>query len=290
MTTDKHITFKTNGGTVLCTAGSSVKIFSIAGVASLETEHNVIVTPFMPGAQTTHIHDKQRFIRMELSLPVRQRDFYLHFFRVNAVGTMFVQYGDRERFIDYIISESTVEQPTVCEDPSLVLTFRCAYPYFKDVDGFGENLGEKVPMIWQGFVWEANRPFVAAYARHDSAYAVTNTGEVPVGFYALIKTTSAAKNPKIMLTGHESAFMRVLADLTVGDELEISTVAENGNLPESGKDVFVRLNGENILSRTDQFSTPFQIKPGRHQISYDADDGAETLQIWFYRHWAWTWA
>jgi len=65
-------------------------------------------------------------------------------------------------------------------------------------------------------------------------------------------------------------------------EKEIEMWQELSNkrsLPGSGKDIFVRLNGDNILNKTDQFSTFFQIEPGRHEITYDADDGAETLQI-----------
>jgi len=290
---DKHITFLSDGVTVKSTYGSEGKILSVEGIASNETDHNVIDTPFMPGSQTNSIRDKQRFITMQILVPKVMRSYYLHFFRVNSYGQMTVKYGDVERFIEYIISASTVDQPTVCQDPVLTLTFRCAYPYFKDVDGFGENLGEKIPLIWPGFLGVPNRPIVAAYTKFDRYYPISNVGEVPVGIYVRIRTTGTVKNPRIMLTD-TNMFIKVgtannPVAITKDDLLEISTVTENGNLPDSGKDAYVRLNGVNILNKTDQFSTFFQIAPGEHSISYDADDGAETLQVWLWRNWAWSW-
>ena len=269
---------------------SELQILSMHGFASIKTVQNVITSPYTPGAQTLHIWNDQTFVKFELLIPKAKRDYYLHYFRVDSLGILTIKYGDVERFNEYIISESNVEQPTVCSNVTIYLTVRCAYPYWKDVDGFGQDLGEKVPLLHAGIVFEVEHPeIVAAYAKFDRVHAVSNTGERPVGIYLRIKTVAEAKNPVIKLIDEENQFIRVFTDLVIGDILEISTIKENGNLPTNDKTPFVTLNGVNILTRVDQFSSFFQISVGEHSITYDADEGADTLQLFLYRNWAWSW-
>ena len=291
---DRHITFRADDGTTIkYTVGTDLWISSISGIASIESEHTVVETPFIPGAITRSIHDRQRFIEMDIRIPNARRAFFLNFFRVNSTGRFTCRFGEDERFIDYIVSASRPYQRNYRSPILMHLTLRCAYPYFKDTFGFGENLGEVIPLLWHGRTIIKDPPsIVAAYVKAARQHAITNTGEVSVGFYMIIKTTESATNPRLIFN---DLFIRIGTDnnpiiLERNDILEISTIVESGNLPDTGRDVFVRLNGINILNRIDQHSTLFQIPPGRHEISYDADDGAGTLQLWFWRNWAWTWA
>lgn len=122
-------------------------------------------------------------------------------------------------------------------------------------------------------LWYIDDGFVTDYKRFESAVALENSGDVPIGLKLVITATKGSVlNPVIYLS--ESVYFRVYIPMKANDVLEISTVR---------REKYVRLNGENILNKTDMGSTFFEIAPGIHKVYYGSQDGMENMDIYLYR-------
>lgn len=259
----------------MCNVGSPYKILAVDGISNIETDFQALNSPYIAGETIINQTDNARRINVKLSVSCQYRKELIDFFKVGTRGRLTVKWTDSPRYVDYIVYPYKTEQSTVSDKVVLNLVLHCPNVYFNDLDDFGENLADKVKLYATPFVWLVGNGLVYDYAKYNREFAVTNTGDVPVGVYVRIKTKEYTLNPQIQLS--DSIYVKVLVEMVAGDELEISTVINET------QDVFVRFNGENILNRTDQLSTFFQLEVGTQSISYKAEDGGENMQVFLSR-------
>lgn len=277
---DGYLLFDNFVTTIKCEKGSQFKVTSIENISSVNTSFQVMNSPFIAGETIISKHDNARKIPIKISTACVYREFLIDFFRVGERGRLTILWTANEaRYIDYIVESLVIDQPSVCRYLQITLTLNCPDVYFASLDDFGQNLADTVKLYATPFVWLMNKALVTDYAKFSREFAVSNLGDVPIGVYFKIKATGKIKNPQVIID--TNLFIRILIDMNVNDTLEISTITNESN------DVFVKLNGENVLNKTDQNSTFFQLDRGKHIVSYKADDGGEHMQVFLSRRFLW---
>lgn len=107
---------------------------------------------------------------------------------------------------------------------------------------------------------------------------VQNAGAVAVGAVFTISARSDVSNPRVYMAQDSERFLRIITDLEAGDEVTVNTTR---GLNVAQMTIFRAGTGEtqNAFSLLDPDSEFLQIVPGINQISYDADVGADALDV-----------
>ena len=219
------------------------------------------------------ISDDARIISVEMHAPNHYRGQMIKMFGAGRPGRLTVNWGGTMRYIDYMVTDAQMVQETVAQNLKVFLTLRCPDVFFNDMSDFGENIAATMPLIIFPNLWYVDTGLVSDYKLFDSTVVLQNSGDAPIGLKLKITALKGnVLNPVIYLT--ERVYFRVYVQMLGNDVLEISTVR---------REKYVRLNGENILNKTDMSSTFFEIEPGVHKIYYNADDGMENMNVYLHR-------
>lgn len=135
---------------------------------------------------------------------------------------------------------------------------------------YGKNIAAKRPLLAFPFVM-LKRGLIADYRMFNTEVAIHNNGDVAVGAKVIFRAMGEVINPKITL--NNGKFLRAVVTMKKGDELVFSTDID---------DLHVKLNGEDILNKTDAQMNFFQIPPGENIIHYTADEGTSNMQVYVY--------
>ena len=268
-----YVILESKHGTINTLFNRRIRVLNLAGIATSTTSFQTSANPYTPGEAVVGLHDDARIVSLALSAPKMYRAQMIRMFAAGQEGRMTVNWGGVMRFIEYVVQSSDILQNTVTRELQVLLTLRCPDVFFNDMNDFGENIAGVVPMIIFPNLWYIGDDFVTDYRLFESAAALENRGDVPIGIKLRVTAANGTiLNPVIYLS--DSVYFRVFQRMNTNDVLEISTVR---------REKYVRLNGENILNRTDMSSTFFEIEPGVHKIYYDAEDGMENMNVFLYR-------
>jgi len=274
--TDKDnafVVFDTAHGTIDTNENRELRVLEIGGLSQPPASFQTVENPYIPGEVMISSHYSARIITVEITAPREYRGQLIKQFASGEKGRMTVVWGENMRYIDYVVQDAEVAQATIARDIRLFLKLRCPDVFFNDMHDFGENIAAIVPLIIFPNLWYIGDNLMSDFKRHESAVALENAGDVPIGLkFSVRAATHAVLNPVIYLS--EDVFFRVNVRMQPNDVLDISTVRREKQ---------VLLNGVNILNQTDMRSTFFEIAPGRHTIYYGAEDGAENIEVFLYR-------
>jgi hypothetical protein len=180
-----------------------------------------------------------------------------------------VNYCGTERHISYRTTVLKDKRANLYDPFAFYFELTCPNPYFIG-DEFSDDIARKVPMLITPFSIFKGANLTLAYRKYNNELTVMNPGAVSTGLEIEFIATNIVKNPRIdnLTTGE---FLRVIVDMKAGDHLIVTT--EHGNKR-------IELNGVNISQKKDRTSTFFQILEGENTLSYTADDGYTSLEVY----------
>ncbi len=249
--------------------GGDYKVLSLEGLGSLQYDVLLKENPQMDGAKAMGIRALTRQILLTIDTPKAQRDYFLRFFPHKTAGKLTATWNGVTRWIDYIVERNDALQANVHHDPSFSLQLVCPDPFFKDMNDYGKNIAESLPMIAFPFVW--TRAYVPDIKTVGPFALLDNRGDIETGVIAEITAHGDVLNPKLRLGTGE--YFLVNAHMARGDRLRINTNAGQKS---------VTLNAENALHRIDRQSDWLTLNKGQNTLEYGAEDGRSNMEVRVY--------
>ncbi|MCI8585516.1 MAG: hypothetical protein HFI92_06390 [Lachnospiraceae bacterium] len=264
-------------------------ITSITGLESSDLEVQFTDNALVDGSTPDGKRIKSRPIHIEATLRddrnndiSRQR--IIKFFNPKYTGKMTINHSGTKRNIEYELEGWTfVAANDVHDQLSIIVDLKCADPFMKNMDNFGQNMADVsrqtafpwrvvkqkvvVPAPYKGLTLPGQ---ITGYRTFKKEVHLPNDGDVPTGVQIkFIAARGPVKNPKITLVG-TGQFMRVVVDLKQGDVLMIDTNVRHQ---------VIELNGGNIYQKIDRRSSPFELGVGSNYLEYDADENYTNLDV-----------
>lgn len=271
---NKKARIKMEQGGKIIEAGTNLadlKVFEIEGLSGLEFDISMINNPNSPNYIINSMKPVSREISLKLFCSGDYRQFLNSFFNPYEKGKLTVTWGLESRWIEYYPQPVSIVQKTIHNNIIAEIRLICPEPYFKDMSDYGKNIAELMPMLAFPFVADINKKIIADYRLLGTEVSLLNKGDVSVGAKVIFKALGDVKNPCVTLNKKE--FIKVYTDMSKGDVLTINTDQD---------DLFVMLNGEDILDKTDPLMTFFQIPKGINLLKYSVDEGSANLQVVVY--------
>ena len=181
---------------------------------------------------------------------------------------MYIQYKGDELWIDCKVD--TVDLPTanLYVAQKFTLSLWCAYPLFRSVSEFGENIAALTPRLGFPIYTTAASGFVIGEYAFASTIYIANDGD-----------TETYARARILATGNVEGF--TLTDGT--DSVTYAgTLADGDELLIDFETASVTLNGENANRYLDRTSTFFSIPLGGGNIGYSATSGLDNVAVFIY--------
>lgn len=264
-------------------------ITQITGIESSELEVQFTDNALVDGSTTDGKRIKSRPIHIEATLRDDRnndvnRQRIIKFFNPKYTGKMTINHSGTMRNIEYELEGWTfVATNDVHDNLSIIVDLKCADPFMKNIDNFGQNMADVVPQT--AFPWCVVRRKVivpdpckgltlpgqiTGYRKFKKEVHLPNDGDVPTGVQIkFIAVRGSVKNPKISLIGSKQ-FMRVIVSMQQGDVLVIDTNVRHQ---------VIELNGVNIYQKIDRHSEPFELGVGSNYLEYDADENYTNLDV-----------
>ena len=166
---------------------------------------------------------------------------------------------------------------------AIVVDLKCADPFWKNIDNFGQNMADiskhiafpwrvvkkkvSVPEPYKGLTLPGQ---ITGYRTLTKEVLLPNDGDVPTGVQIqFIAERGPCTNPKITHVG-SGLFVRVKVAMEQGDVLLVDT-----NIRHQ----VIELNGVNIYQKIDRLSEPFELAVGNNYLEYDADTNYTNLDV-----------
>jgi hypothetical protein len=268
------MTLKSNNRTLSMGTGTNYGLLTVEGTESSDITYNLKANAQYDGSQELGYRVEPRVIAIEAEYrgsgdPESIRHQVEDFFVVHHPGVLTVNYCGTERHISYRTTVLKDKRANLYDPFAFYFELTCPNPYFIG-DEFSDDIARKVPMLITPFSIFKGANLTLAYRKYNNELTVMNPGAVSTGLEIEFIATNIVKNPRIdnLTTGE---FLRVIVDMKAGDHLIVTT--EHGNKR-------IELNGVNISQKKDRTSTFFQILEGENTLSYTADDGYTSLEVY----------
>lgn len=264
-------------------------ITQITGIESSELEVQFTDNALVDGSTTDGKRIKSRPIHMEATLRDGRnnevnRQRIIKFFNPKYTGKMTINHSGTKRNIEYELEGWTfLATNDVHDNLSIIVDLKCADPFMKNIDNFGQNMADIVRQT--AFPWRVVKrkvtvpaPYkgltlpgqITGYRKFKKEVHLPNDGDVPTGVQIrFIAARGSVKNPKITLVG-TGQFMRVVVTMEQEDVLMIDTNVRHQ---------VIELNGVNIYQKIDRRSEPFELGVGSNYLEYDADENYTNLDV-----------
>ena len=253
---------------------SSVRLTSIRGVSAVGVINTQSVTG-MDGStvNTAVVPERQMivefYIRAGVDAEQAMHDMY-RIFAVKSSGTMTFIGRLGSSMIDYVVQ--SIEIPPNAQTLRGSITLICPNPYFRAMDGETAMIAGSQSL----FKFKYHFPNTSFYIskRISSLYAtVYNDGEADTGCTITFKANAEVVNPALInVATREEA--RLNLTMAGGDIVKITT--------EKGKKKILLTHAgieSNIFNRMVYPFTFFQLAQGQNTFKYEADSGAQSLDI-----------
>lgn len=247
------------------------KISKLEGITGLPFTFTTTVNPQVPGSEINNIRAEPRNIDIEIDCAKDLREHVISFFNPFFPGKLTLTLNGVTRWITYRPKPIKAVMKNVFSKITVGITLYCKDPYWKDMSDYGKDITFRQPLMAFPFVMLPDRGLIASYRIPSNAVTINNPGATPAPLRVLLQAYGDTHNPRIIL--NESKYIQVNVDMKNGDTLEIST---------DPKDIYVRLNGENVLNRTDRNSTYFQLPIGDSILGYQAGEEFDVLSVIVY--------
>ena len=264
-------------------------ITKITGLESSDLELKLTDNALVDGSTQDGKRIKSRSIHIEAELRDDRnnevnRQRIIKFFNPKYAGKMTINHSGTKRNIGYELEGwNFVATSNVHNRLAIVADLKCADPFWKNMDNFGQNMadisrhiafpwrvaGKKavVPEPYKGLTLPGQ---ITGYRTLTKEVHLPNDGDVPASLQIqFIAERGPVTNPKITLVS-SGQFMRVNTHMEQGDVLMIDT---------DERHQVIELNGVNAYQKIDRRSAPFMLQVGSNYLEYDADENYTNLDV-----------
>ena len=264
-------------------------ITKITGLESSDLELNLTDNALVDGSTMDGKRIKSRPIHIEAELRDDRnnevnRQRIIKFFNPKYAGKMTINHSGTRRNIEYELEGwNFVATNNVHNHLAIVVDLKCADPFWKNIDNFGQNMADiskhiafpwrvvkrkvSVPEPYKGLTLPGQ---ITGYRTLTKEVLLPNDGDVPTGVQIqFIAERGPCTNPKITHVG-SGLFVRVKVAMEQGDVLLVDT-----NIRHQ----VIELNGVNIYQKIDRLSEPFELAVGNNYLEYDADTNYTNLDV-----------
>lgn len=264
-------------------------ITKITGLESSELEVEFADNALVDGATEDGKRIKSRPVHIEATLRDDKnndanRQKIIKFFNPKYTGKMTVDHSGTKRNIEYELEGWTfVAESNVHNELSIIVDLKCANPYMKNTDNFGQNMADiskhtafpwrvvktkvDVPSPYKGLALPGQ---ITGYRTLTKEVHLPNDGDVPTCVQIkFIAQRGPVTNPKITLLNTKQ-FVRVKIAMQQGDVLLVDT---------DERHQVIELNGVNVYQKIDRLSDPFVLDVGSNYLEYDADENYTNLDV-----------
>lgn len=222
--------------------------------------------------QGQRVAEKDRTIKALLtdrSLNKVMREEVRKFFVSNHTYTIYINYYGTERKFSGVLYAKKLPAGKIYDFLELTVTILSVNPYLMSVDEFGENIGSRIAKFGFPFPSIVDKGFAFSVLEYKQQTTLKNDGDVPTYPRIVIHSNGDVQFPKVMIGDKYIQYNDVLKE---NDVLIIDL---------TGDKFKVTLNDKNVIGKTDRGSsfTDFQIKTGDNIFKYDAQSGANLLDV-----------
>lgn len=182
--------------------------------------------------------------------------------------------GLRDVYIEGYIESAPIDLFTQNEE--VQVSILCPDPYFKNAEEIIEDMNLIISMFYFPFTIGDEGQTLSQYDEVLEK-VITNEGDVEKGMVIELEAIGEVKNPKIF-NRDTTEFFGLNITMQTGDVITVSTI-------KGSKTVYLFRNGvkSNIFNTIMKDITWLQLEPGDNVFTYEAENGAEYLNIMF-RH------
>ncbi|MFI3172424.1 MAG: phage tail family protein [Eubacteriales bacterium] len=236
-------------------------ITSAFGDGSLSTTHRVASKDRSFSAVTNNLWLSEILRRSATS-----------FFRAKYTYDVYFTYMGETRWATGYLSKFECPTKNIYDYVEFTVVFYFESPFLKSVDDYGENIADTIPCIGFPYICPIGNPLPTSYYREASIVLIENDGDVETYCKAVFRSSGEVLNPTLRVG---EGYVTVNTTMVEGDVL-IMDFTE--------KPPTIELNGESIVRYADKLSTFSQMgfKVGSNTIEYDAEDGADLLEVCIY--------
>lgn len=267
------ISFLRSDGQSFVIDGSTFDITHIDGIGAPRVEiftekkavgDGDIVTGRRVAARTINIELSNRLIGLNRQM----RSLAGAFFNPRYDFDVTIQYDSVERTAPGCRIKS-IDMPTenIHKKLRLYLTFFCPDAYLLGEGLRGANINKVTPRFGFPFVSLVGIGFNYAVFDFTTNISIQNNGDAPTYVKAVFTAKGMVTNPKLIKDG---AQIKILANLTAGDVLEIDT--EQNTVTLNGA------NAVNLVDKTSDFAA-MELAIGDNTIGFGADSGDNLLDV-----------
>lgn len=253
-------------------------IIKISGIGEYQNMMDTVVPAVRDGVDITHERVNARYIDITASVKRRregatERRRALSFFNPKYEYTVYITKDEVTRWIPARIEQFQCPEQKAENHVSINLSLICADPYFYSVNNFGKDIAAITGCFGFPYISPITRGFRVGVYNFAKLVEIENQGDVETYARVVIKADGVVVNPKIMQNG---AFIRLIDQLTAGDEVEMDMVNNT-----------VKKNGNNCIAKMDRRSSfsGMALQLGNNEITFDADNGDVNMTVTvFYHH------
>lgn len=259
--------------------GSDWKIPSdgLEGFGTFENDISTVDNAVGDGGIIT----SSRIAQKDRTIMAKSRNPYLNdvlrrsaisFFNSKFTYKIFVTYMGITRWCEGKIYKFDLPNGNVHRTMDMTITFLCPDPYLKSYEDFGKNIASVVGMIAFPYLCRQDQGITGGRFNFAKKVVLENDGDVETYCKAVFTAKGNVKNPKLIIN---DAFVRIIDEMT---EQDVIIIDFTGNPPS------VEKNGVNFIGHCDRKSSfdEMILKVGDTEISFDADDGSNLLDVSIY--------
>ena len=251
------------------------KIYKAEGLTGLPYNFTTSTSPQIPGASIDNRRAEARNINVELDCDHELREHALSFFNPMYVMRLICEWNGVKRWIAGYVKPVKVIGKNIYDKITLGIELYCPDPYWNDMSNYGKDITFRKALMAFPFVMLRDRGLIASYRVAGNTITVANTGDVAVPIRVVFRAHGDITNPRISLTDarNRTQFIQINTPMSRGDTLDIST---------DPREIYVRLNGQSVLNRSDRLSTFFQLPVGASLFSYEAGQEFDSVSVVVY--------
>lgn len=200
-----------------------------------------------------------------------QREFIRNFFNHKHKYQVIVDYMGQKKYCEGVLLKLSLPTENIYRPLELQFTILCYQPYMLSYDNFAKNIADVIGGLEFDFEITNDGLDFGEYS-FSREVTIDNKGDVDTNLMFVLKAKGNVTNPKVV---KGDKFVRLIDKLVVGDEVVFDLIS---------KPVKITKNGQNVIGKTDRFSSFSQMKMnvGENVIKYDADDGYNNLDVFVY--------
>ena len=264
-----------NGNTISFVQNSNYAVTSITGLGFPDAQINTSVVGSFDGERFNSSRVAMRNIVMTVAIlgDIEANRVALYkVFKSKQWIRFYYKNGLRDVFIDGYIESAPID--LFSQNQEVQISILCPEPYFKKAEEIIDDMNLVISLFYFPFAIEEEG---TTFSQFDEVTEkiVINGGDVENGMTIEMRSVGTVKNPKI-LNRDTLEFFGLNFIMESGDLITISTVKGN-------KTAYLLRGGQtiNIFNYVMKDITWLQLQPGDNVFVFEAESGAEYLEVAF---------